>query len=147
MSHRKLTHISIYVLLTLLLSSLASAATWDPLGLISVIPDDGVNAGDYFLKIHNVDPYEHIVTFTIKYKGQVIDQAYVTPEESYILDNKILIDLVDFAETYRYGPQARLRVFSWADGVILNANAPHEFQIDNKYNVCKFPVGHIYTSF
>ena len=72
MSHRKLTHISIYVLLTVLLSSLASAAIWDPLGLISVIPDDGVNAGDYFLKIHNVDPYEHIVTFTIKYKQKRI---------------------------------------------------------------------------
>jgi len=91
--------------------------------------------GAYFLKIDQVDPYEQIVTFTLKSGGVVLDQGYVTFEEPYVFADKIKIELVDFAQTYRYGMQARLRVSSWSDGRILQANVPEKFHIDNKYTI------------
>ena len=135
MYYRRFSKILLFFVLSLLVTSAISAQIWSSIGLISVIPDAGVNAGSYFMKIHSVDPVEQIVTFTIKQGGREIDQGYVTFDESFVMPEQLKVELVGFAETQRYGHQARLRVSSWIEGEFTRINLPNEFYIGERYNL------------
>lgn len=125
--------IPIYLLLFVLLALGTSANIWMPVGLVSVIPGAGINAGAYFIKIHNVDPIEQIVTFTVKSRGIELDQGYVTFGEAYVIPNKVKIELIDFSEVVRYGFQARLRISNWIEGEFTEVNMPNPFAIGERY--------------
>ena len=125
----------LYVVISLFMVSIVSAGAWIPIGLIDVHPDTGVNIAGFFIKINSVDRVEQVVTFTLKQRGQEIAQGYVTPQEEFRLKDKVIIQAVSFAEIHRYGDNARLRISSWVDGQITNANSPNYFSFDNKYNI------------